>query len=143
MKKLFSVAALLITSTQVFADQKLNNLDEFMVGSFYLIALCDAKSRGAMANIEMNGDVDVLVEIVECRNKGNSELKKLYPKARAFLSKKPAAQKILKEFYAASVISLADMYPDLSLPKMDFDRRKSEDARKIAELQTRLQIEIE
>ncbi len=125
---------------QAIADGKKNALDEFMVTSSYQRTMCMFTAFGAIAKVEM-GQADALSEIAKCRDEGRAELKNLFPRARAMVAKNPSALKLLKEFYAASIVALDDMYPDLNLPKIDYERRQSEDSHKLDGLQNQIEIE--
>lgn len=129
-----------LLSLRAVAEGRKNALDEFMVTSSYQRSMCSATALGAIAKVE-TGQTDALSEIAKCRDEGRAELKKLFPKARAMVTKKPSALKLLKEFYAASIVALDDMYPDLNLSKIDYERRQSEDSHKLDGLQNQIEIE--
>lgn len=134
------VASSCLLSFQAVAEGKKNALEEFMVESSYQRTICSAKALGAIAKVEM-GQMDALSDIAKCRDEGRAELKKQFPKARAMVAKPPSALKLLKEFYAASIAALDDMYPDLNLPKIDYERRQGEDSRKLDGLHNQIEIE--
>ena len=133
-------SSLLPLQARACGEDKKNALDEFMVTSSYQRTMCMFTALGAIAKVEM-GQADALSEIAKCRDEGRAELKQLFPKARAMVAKNPSALKLLKEFYAASIVALDDMYPDLNLPKIDYERRQSEDSHKLDVLQNQIEIE--
>lgn len=79
--------------------------------------------------------------ILTGKYKALDALKKLFPKVYKSLSKKPNAQKALKEYYAAWNAAVASLIPDSDELKISYDKRQGDSFRHVEEMWDKFEIE--
>lgn len=146
----FAIFCIFMLSSQVFAgDERGTPIEEFRGRSLYLLSNCQVRSKHAILEAQIMelraGRPGVLREkpsaISICQKEARAELKKIFPKAAAMVSKKPTALKLLKDYYAAFLTALGGIDPEASELETDYEKRQGAAFRKGDEIWNRFEIE--
>lgn len=145
LRKFFHLAAaiLMTISSQSYAQERKTPVDEFDSSTTYSLLNCSIQTTLAFAKVDAGTFTveEAQSSIRKCIDDGKSEAKKLFPKANAQVAKKPAASKLLKEYYAVWITALDGVSPNLTERKIDYNRRQSESSRRVKEAWNRFEIE--
>lgn len=142
-KSFFLAASVLLTvvSLACAAEEKRTPVDEFRGTTQFQLLQCQIKAKTAFLKVELGESREAYSEIGTCLKEGRAEVKKLFPKAIAQVAKKPAASKLLKEYYAVWLTAFDGISPDASELKIAYDRRQGDASRKADEAWHRFEIE--
>ena len=142
-KSFLFVASVLLTVTSLAcaAEEKQTPVEEFRGTTQFQLLQCQLKAKTALLKVEMGELEEAYSEIGACLKEGRTDVKKLFPKANAQVAKKPAASKLLKEYYAVWLTAFDGISPDVSELKIAYDRRQGDASRKAREAWHRFEIE--
>lgn len=145
------VSALLMTTSHVYAEEdKRTPVEEFRYITKWSLTLCQAKAKSSFHKVEMAEFTgrpftyqEADLEIAACLKEERAEVKKLFPKALAQVVKKPAAAKLLKEYYAVWLTALDDIPLGASELMAAYYKRQNEASRIATDAWYRFEIEAD
>lgn len=136
------VSILLMAAPRVYAEEeKRNPVDEFRGTTQFHLLQCQIRAKTEFLKVESGASTEAYSEIGACLKKGRAEVKKLFPKANALVAKRPAASKLLKEYYAVWLSAFDGISPDINELKTTYDKRQGDASRKADEAWYRFEIE--
>jgi hypothetical protein len=141
MKRAISVIAACMFLGQSHAEDKLPPLEGFREATTYQLLICRIKTKTALNKVELGSSENAGAEIGACVKTGRSETKKFFGAALAKVSKKPAAAKLLKDYYGSWLTSLNGVMPEPGERKIDYERRQSAADTKSGEYWNRFEVE--
>ena len=111
------VSALLTAASHVYAEEeKRTPVEEFRYITKWSLTLCQDKAKSSFHKVEMAEFAgrpftyqEADSEINACLKEVRVEVKKLFPKANTQIANKPAASKLLKEYYVVWLTALDDI----------------------------------
>lgn len=144
MKTYLKIAALILFAAQMHAtaqEKKRTPLQEFGGTTHFHLMMCQLKATTAFAEVELGRIPEAISPISACRMEAKEAVKPLFAPALAQVGKKPAASKLLKEYYAQWMTLLDGVSPDSGERKIIYERRQGEASRKLDEHWNRFSIE--
>lgn len=140
---LFVATILLAAVSQVYAaEEKRTPVEEFKGATYYNLLMCQLNSDTVFLKVEMGLPLEEAYSTIgDCQKKGRADVKNLFPKANAQVAKKPAASKLLKEYFAIWLTAFNGITPDANELKTVYQRRRADADRKANEAWNRFEIE--
>ena len=126
--------------------ENVSALEKFRTATAVSQRLCALSAEHALLKAEIERaekavTANAYEEIGACIARAKVDAKGAYAKGLAAVARKPAAARLLKDYYAAWLASLQSLAPDTSDTKSTWDRRQAEAARRTDEIWTRFEVE--
>lgn len=141
MKRIICVVAAYFWLGNALADGKLPPIESFRETTVYQLMMCRIETKTALLQAESGATNNPWEKINVCLKTGRSEAKKMFGPALAKVSKKPAASKLLKDYYAAWLTAFNGVSPDANERKIVYEQRQAHADTKQEEAWNRFEIE--
>jgi hypothetical protein len=141
MKKYWFAVALILAQPITHAEEKSDPLDTFRVQTQFQTLMCRMETHAAILQVQLGKLDDAVPAMRICIKKAKAELKNIYPAALKAVAKKPAAAKLLKDYYASSLTALEGVAPNTSETKQGYAVRQDAADAKNREVWNRFEIE--
>lgn len=122
------------------AEEKQTPLDAFRGETQFRILMCKIKLKSSLLEAEAGNSVGI-GQVGTCIKEGKADVKKKFAPALSSVAKKPAAGKLLKDYYASWLTAFNGIIPEASERKIDYDRRQSVAEAKSEEYWNRFEVE--
>lgn len=132
----FSAISCLLLVAPARAEETKTAPEEFREMTEFKYLMCSIKLRSEL----MTGPANAGDDYVDCKRSGRAETKPLFVKALA-KTKKPAAAKLLKLYYAAWLTAFDGLSPGSEELKTTYEQRKMANKAKSDELWSQFEIE--
>jgi hypothetical protein len=141
--RLIILACTLVCATGLAsAEPKASYVEKFHENTTAALLICRIQLKTALLKLEL-GDQSGLDESAKCMRDRRAESKKSFSSALASLSKKPAAAKLLKEYYAVWLGAFNGMMPSSDERKISYEQRQTAAEAKADEAWNRFEIEAD
>lgn len=141
MRKIWAIVGLLSIFSTANADEKQTPTDAFRGATQFHMLMCKIKTQTEINKVQLGESTNAVPAISSCIKEGRIGAKKAYPPALNAVSKRPAAAKLLKDYYAAWLTAFDSVIPAPNETKAHYEQRLVDAESKYDEIWNRLEIE--
>lgn len=141
MKNIIFAIAACACFGQSVAEEKLPPIEGFREMTVYQLMMCRIETKTALLKVEAGITNNPWEKIGACLKTGRVEAKKMFGPALAKVSKKPAASRLLEDYYAVWLTAFNGISPDANERKSAYEQRQALGDTKQEEAWNRFEIE--